>query len=96
MDFATRPAQEAKTHELLAGYLVNVSLDNMMAYALAPAFRAGWASSRTANDWATLAEVLSGAKLDRPAVEDELTRMVRAKVLRSRKSGGQRVYEMNY
>ena len=101
IDFSQRSECETKTHELLAGYLVNVDLENTMAYALSSAIRASWYAPRTIDGMIAIAEAMSliPVKLNREAVQAvqaELTCMVKKKVLRSWMEKGKRLYGVNY
>lgn len=97
-DHTLRSAEEARTHELLAAYMK--SDRSAAAYRLASAILACWSMAHTADRWAEIANVLVGVQgdADREVYKAELSRMVRAKVLRTRTTNFQRVkvYEVNY
>lgn len=96
-DFTKRSAEEAKTHELIYGYLNKEGIQrDWHAFALSWAIKACWTSSLTAERLAQVAEAYSLQPMDTEKVQAELTSMVRAKVLRSRVNQGKRLYEVNY
>lgn len=96
-DFTKRSAEEAKTHELIYSYLNKEGQPQRWeAFALAGAIKAQWTYSLTAERLAQIAEAVSLQPMDITVVQAELTKMVRAKVLRSRMSNGKRLYKVNY
>jgi hypothetical protein len=96
-DYSKRSAEEAKTHELLACYLEQDSGQHPWeVYALAQAIKALWTSSVTLSHLVLVAAALSGQPVNTEAAQKQLTKMVRAKVMRSRVNHGTRLYEVNY
>lgn len=62
-------------------------------------FRAMWANALTSDEVIAISLAMGPQytkEAYRPAVRKELTRMVRAGHLRSRKEGSRRLYEVNY
>lgn len=96
-DYSKRSAEEAKTHELVGRYLeLNSETHPWEAYALALAIKALWSSSISLSRIVAVASALSGQPLNDEVAQEQLTKMVRAKVLRSRVNRGTRLYEVNY
>lgn len=93
-DYSKRSDYEAKTYELLDAYLPKSA--TQAAYVMAPAIRAMWSSACPADKWVAVAIAIGGNFCSAEELKAELTRMVRAKVLRSRKQSGVTFYEVNF
>ena len=96
-DFATRSADEAKTHELLHAYLKTSW--SPMAAIVGAVFRAMHHSALPVDRVAQIGAALAGYQHDTlrgQDLTDALTAMTKAKVLRSRSIKGVRHYEVNY
>ena len=92
-DFTTRSPEEAKTHELLhdrsdCGQIEQMVRNTFLAM--------HWASLPVKKIQA-ISEAMSSMTITDPAaLQKVLTKMVRAKILRSSYENGQRFYEVNY
>jgi hypothetical protein len=85
---------ELKTRQLLSEGLKPE--DGFTVRALATVFRAMWASSLPFDRIVEIANALHNSKFDENQVTQSLKTLVRRGVLRSRKHGGIRFWEVNY
>jgi len=92
-NFTKRCDNEAKTYELLAP-LYGEQEDRQNRVLIANVFKAMWSASMPAKKIEAVACAMHGFEnLD---LQETLTRLCRAKVLRSYVNCGQRFYEVNY
>jgi hypothetical protein len=97
-DHSTRAAYEADTYRLFADRAAATDFDTY-ELGIANVFRAMWHSSLPVDRIAQIAEGLNGyaaGSLDADKIKAALTRLTRAKVLRSSTANGNRLYEVNY
>jgi hypothetical protein len=96
-NYKTRSDDEAKTLELLDGFEATDDLYSTI-FCVKKAIRAMWALQFTPERVNKVGSALGGlTELDAGNVQTVLTRMTRAKVLRSKVSrAGKRVYEVNF
>lgn len=91
-DFTIRNTEEATTHQLFTEYL-NENWTSHGAM-IGQVFKAMWSSALPADKVNAVASAMHGFQnLD---VQPTLTKLVRAKVLRSYSKNGKRYYEVNY
>ena len=102
-DFSIRSADEAKTYELFATYRSDLTARGLpletAVIAVENAFCASHMSALTVARITQIAEALSGyapGSFPSDFVRSALTKLVRAKVLRSRTAQGVRLWEVNY
>lgn len=93
-DFTMRSDNEAETLQLLYDY--NQQSDTSDSFVIASVFVACWAQSLTLDKICAIAGALNSMIINREAMEVELAKMVKAKVLRKRRAQGKVFWEVNY
>jgi hypothetical protein len=92
-DFTQRSELEAKTYELFGNFRAQTGWDPSIIM-VANVFQALWSSALTVERIKAVGEALSATHHWNP--QPALTRLVKAKVLRSYVKQGRRLYEVNY
>lgn len=91
-----RTAHEATTHSLFAVYLSDGNNWSVATSAVRVTFEAMWHSSLPLARIVTIGNALANIDCSEETYQQTLTRLVRAKVLRSRVIAGVRHWEVNY
>ncbi|HEY1878450.1 MAG TPA: hypothetical protein VGG68_00810 [Caulobacteraceae bacterium] len=94
-DFKTRPADEARTHELIETWRAAHEWNHEFQV-VAPVFKAMWQAALPVDRIEAIAKAIHGLSIEDGQLKPILTKLCRDKVLRSRVHFGKRLYEVNF
>lgn len=97
-NYTQRSAEEAKTHQLFGEYFSDEKRWSPTGAIIANVFRAMWSSALTADSICRIGVAMTNYMADQDIadLQDKLTALVKAKVLRSFVKRGERLYEVNF